>query len=329
VKVILTIDVEAHRVVDEISGDREDGLGEILAVLGEHGIAATFFVDVCEVHTWGHPFIRTVMRRIMDAGHDLQLHVHPHHQSKDNSKWHLSQYSAQEQEDILRSAVDTFTELAGHRPSAFRAGGFGANDDTLRILEKCGLQIDSSYLLDWPGCYIAPENCALPSEIGRLKEIPMTPVITVGTRNSRFRTGPLDFNWLPGFVIGRALRWLRMEGAPNAVLLMHSSSLYRRAGARRFHYQPRNREKLVRLLQFLQREGFEVETIAGFAKAYDFRQENRLDLVYTEKNPVAQYLTLLFQGYQGAAFKPKLAIFLAGNVIVWLLAMVCAYRMWF
>ena len=56
-RVLLTIDVEAHRVVDEISGKRHDSLGRVLSLLEAHSVKGTFFVDLCEVETWGEAVI--------------------------------------------------------------------------------------------------------------------------------------------------------------------------------------------------------------------------------------------------------------------------------
>ncbi len=321
-KALLTIDVEAHRTVDEITGASNDSLGDILRVLETWRTRATFFVDVCEVATWGRPFMQAVCDRIAEAGHDVQLHVHPHHYTKDNSRWLLSEYTRSEQEAIFEYAFAQFQRLLGRKPIAFRAGGFGLNRDTLEILQIRGIRVDASYMYLKKGCSIDVSHVGVPSTLGALIEIPMSPVITLGSRSRPLRCNSIDFNWLPLFVIKRILRGNRSRGMRLAVLLMHSSSMSVRVGTR-MKYRPSHVRKLRLLLEFLRDESIEPTTLSEIPidEIVGGPQEPGAG-VYCEGNALVQYATLLFQSFKGAGISRRFAVFLLANVCVGLAVLI-------
>jgi peptidoglycan/xylan/chitin deacetylase (PgdA/CDA1 family) len=327
VKVVLSIDVEAHRVLEEITGSDSDSLGDILKSLGARRCNGTFFVDVCEVKTWGREFMQSVCDRIAQAGHDIQLHVHPHHYTKDNKRWLLSEYSRREQEEVFKYAFAEFESLVGKRPRVFRAGGFGLNRDTLDILRSHGIGIDSSYMLRRPGCAIEPERHGVPSMLDGICEVPMTPAMMFGTRSHPLRHTPVDFNWLPLFVMKRILRRLNSEKVPLVVILMHSSSMCVRTGKSQVKYKASHVRKLDSLLRFLQEERLETIRIDQLDPAsMDSGRDPALG-IYVETNPIVQYVTLLFQSYQGAGFKPRFAAFLFANAGLLSLLLIILWRM--
>lgn len=317
-KVIITIDVEAHRTRDEITGGDFDSLGDILVAFQEQSIQATFFVDTCEVATWGREYIENVCRRIQGAGHDLQLHAHPHHFTGDSKRWLLSEYSREEQEKVLEFAFREFETMTGNRPIAFRAGGFGLDQNTLEILAQRGISIDSSVMVARPGCYVQTTPIGAPTLCNGFRELPMTPVYTLGNRRFPLRVSALDFNWLPQVVIRRAMRSLRAQGAPVVVLLLHSSSLCRRTGARTFTFSRGKKRKLRRLLSWIRNEHMEVATVSELPDEI-FGRPAPGEVAYRESNLVFQYWILLQQSLTGAGFNRKFALFLTANVIAWLL----------
>lgn len=314
--VLLTVDVEAHRVIDEISGDQSDGLGDILSAFSSFQYRATFFVDLCEVPTWGENFIRLVCRRILEARQDLQLHVHPHHFTKDYKRWLLSDYTKSEQATILDYAITQYMKIVGRTPLAFRAGGFGLNKDTLELLYERGILIDCSFMQGWKGSSIPTNHPGAPCIISGVCEIPMTPVIMLGTEAKPLRTAAIDFNWLPLFVIKKILRQLDYQGAPIAVLLMHSSSMHIRVGAKKIAYRKSHLRKLIKLLSFLKSESCNVVSIDMCKKLHLDGAHFSETIIYVEKNFFVQYLTLLFQSFIGKGFKIKFALFFVSNIVL-------------
>ena len=322
--VLLTIDVEAHRTKDEISGDKQDSLGDILAELDTAGLKATFFVDYCEVKLWGKEFMGAATQRILRGGHDLQLHAHPHHVTGDSKRWLLSEYSQEEQAQVLEYAALCYQELTGTAPTAFRAGGFGLNDATLEWLASHGITIDSSYVRERRGCGIRPRAHTVPSAAGAVREVPLAPIVTLGSSRKPLRTTPIDFNWLPLFTMKRALRQLRKDGAPSAVILLHSSSLCRRIGDR-FFYRHSYRAKLRQLFRFLRDESFEVATISDAVQRLPFDHPREIE--YVESNWLHQYAILLQQSLYGMFFKRNFAGFIALHVGIAFLLLILIARL--
>ncbi|MGB3745233.1 MAG: hypothetical protein WBD11_12015, partial [Xanthobacteraceae bacterium] len=54
------------------------GLGFFLESLAEFGARATFFVETLQTAYFGDEPMGGIARRIAAAGHDVQLHLHPH-----------------------------------------------------------------------------------------------------------------------------------------------------------------------------------------------------------------------------------------------------------
>lgn len=316
-QVLLTVDVEAHRVLDEISGERRDSLGAILSALDRHRMRATFFVDLCGRKTWGDAVMRRTCERIRSGRHDLQLHAHPHHATGDATRWLLSEYTPEEQRAVLRDAVQCYQRYVGEMPSAFRAGGFGLNDATIDLLRELGLKADCSFHWRRPGCAMRPASVGVPSRYRGLVELPLTPLVLLGTVHRPFRVSSLDFNWVPLFVLRRALRDLRAAGAEVVVLLLHSSSMYVRIGRRRLWYRRAHERKLDHLLRFLTEEGLPLTTVADALPTLDWDPSvGARDQIAVTRGPLAQYATLLFQSVIGFGISPRFRAFLVANVVV-------------
>jgi peptidoglycan/xylan/chitin deacetylase (PgdA/CDA1 family) len=308
--VLITVDVEAHRLIDEITGPSSDSLGDILGLLQKFGYRVTFFVDVCEVPTWGEDFMRRVCKRIVDAGQDIQLHAHPHHMTGDQRRWLLSEYTREEQGRILDYAIAQYVRFVGVHPLAFRAGGFGANRDTLELLHERGVKIDCSLMQGWRGCELQAPLPGAPFSLHGVRELPLTPATMLGLPGRPLRTGPIDFNWMPLFVMKRILRRLKSEDAPVATILMHSSSLCMRLGSTRFPYRRSRFRKLVKMLSFLKEENLAVTSIDSCETRGLWDCEHDRPVAYFERNFLRQYATLLFQSFVGMSFKPRFAYFL-------------------
>lgn len=321
-KVLITVDVEAHRLIDEITGPSSDSLGDILGILQEFGYRATFFVDMCEVPTWGEDFMRRVCSRILDAGQDIQLHAHPHHMSGDRKRWLLSEYTRDEQGRILDYAIAQYVRFVGAQPLAFRAGGFGANRDTLELLNERGVKIDCSLMHRWRGCDLEAPLPGVPFFLHDMRELPLTPATMLGLPGRPLRTGPIDFNWIPLFVIKRILRRLRSEDAPVATILMHSSSLCMRLGSKRFPYRRSRFFKLLKLLSFLRSEGFTVTSVDACDTMDLWDRFCAKPIAYVETNLLIQYATLFFQSLVGVTFKRRFAYFLGANLLLFVGAIV-------
>ncbi|MEP3049802.1 MAG: hypothetical protein ABJP48_10415 [Erythrobacter sp.] len=133
------------------------GIGYQLEVLAQYGQKAVFYVDPMPALIWGNTAIEDVVGPILSAGQDVQLHIHTewlalakgqHALAKalgSKTGTNIADFTFEEQCTLLTYARDTLMAAGAPAPVAFRAGNYGANDDTLRALAELGLQYDSSH----------------------------------------------------------------------------------------------------------------------------------------------------------------------------------------
>jgi hypothetical protein len=131
-------------------------------VFDRHGLKAVFFVDPMPALVWGTQAITDIVRPIIDRGHDVQLHVHTewleyagaNNPVGNRVGLNIKDFNIGDQSILLDYAIKQLMAAGAPRPVAFRAGNYGANDDTLRALAQQGLAYDSSHC---PG--IASSHC--------------------------------------------------------------------------------------------------------------------------------------------------------------------------
>ena len=130
------------------------GITHQLDVFARHGIKAVFFVDPMPALVWGVGAIEDIVAPILEAGQDVQLHCHTEWLAIAGDKsplrirhdrHNLFDFSRAEQAEILEYACDILVAAGAPKPVAFRAGNYGANDDTLRALGDLGLAYDTSH----------------------------------------------------------------------------------------------------------------------------------------------------------------------------------------
>lgn len=181
-KIILTIDTEGPRGTDPIlyqiwgmleSGERY-GIPKIIEICDKYDIKGLFFVDVAEIFDCGREKIEEVIKYIIEKGHDVGMHIHPHH-FPDEKRHFLFDYTKEEQYLIIKQCTDSFVKMAGFKPKSFRAGKYGANQDTLDIICELGYEYDFSEFYSNKWCGIDPEICyVLPQKYKSLIEFPVT-----------------------------------------------------------------------------------------------------------------------------------------------------------
>lgn len=147
--------------------NREVGIPLIMDLCEKHGVKATFFVDVFGYRIHGEEKMTDIVRGIVARGHDVQLHTHPawdfsHLDNKSFGrqtysygvhsprKLFMRNYGLEQQIAMLREGIEKLAEWTGERPVAHRAGGYGANYDTLAAVGKVGIFIDASMFWDHP-----------------------------------------------------------------------------------------------------------------------------------------------------------------------------------
>ena len=89
----------------------------------------------------------------------------------------IADFGLEDQRRLLEIGIDALTRAGAPPPIAFRAGNFGANNDTLKALRSLGIRYDSSYHKPYLGkaCRIDTAlPLACPTELEGLIEVPPT-----------------------------------------------------------------------------------------------------------------------------------------------------------
>lgn len=181
-KILFTIDTEGPRgsnpVLTQIYGKTDDneyyGIPKIIDIFDSYNIKGLFFVDIPEIWDYGYEKIRDVLRYIIDKGHDVGMHIHPHH-IPGESRQFLFEYSKEEQRNIIKLCTDKYVEICGEMPKSFRAGKYGANYETLEIIEELGYKYDFSEFYSNKWCGLSPDLAyVLPQKYKNIVEIPVT-----------------------------------------------------------------------------------------------------------------------------------------------------------
>ena len=127
-----------------------------------HGIKAVFFVDSMPALVWGTEAIADIVAPVVARGHDVQLHLHTEWLELAGSAnplgtatgGNLRDFGFEQQCTLIDYAQRVLIAAGAPTPVAFRAGNYGANDDTLRALAALGISYDTSHC---PG--IAASEC--------------------------------------------------------------------------------------------------------------------------------------------------------------------------
>jgi len=130
------------------------GLPFQVRLLREHGLRGVFFVEPLFAARFGVAPLREIVDIVKQGQQEVQMHLHTEWAdearpallpSMDGKRQHLRYFSADEQAALIRAGMWLLGEAGGGRPCAFRAGSFGFNLDTVRVLRDCGFTVDSSY----------------------------------------------------------------------------------------------------------------------------------------------------------------------------------------
>lgn len=210
------------------------GITYKLDLFARHGLKAVFFVDPMPALVWGVAAIEDIVAPILEAGQEVQLHCH--------TEWlafagdasplagkrtgqSLYDFPLDEQFEILRYARDTLIAAGAPGPVAFRAGNYGANDDTLRALADLGLRYDSSHCPALPGASrisLTSQNRS-PVEIEGIIEVP---VGCIATHSGGFRHAQITALSLAEMTA--AIRHASQTNSASFTLVTHSFELINR-----------------------------------------------------------------------------------------------------
>lgn len=234
----------------------EAGLFHQLRLFAEHGITASFFVDPMSALVWGQGAVDAVVEPILAAGHEVQLHCHtewldfadgdPFGPARGHN---IRDFPREVQTDILGWARDRLVAAGAPAPSVFRAGNYGANDDTLHALAALGIAADSSATpgyADTLSAIACPPGDCRPFRRHGVQEWPVAAIHARGG----YRHGQIAA--LSFAELRAAIAHAAAAGWPALVLVSHSFELYDRHGERPY---PLLMRRFARLCQWLGESG--------------------------------------------------------------------------
>lgn len=134
-------------------------LPKTLEILNRHGLKGVFFVEPLFAARFGVEHLAELTGLIRDAGQEVQMHLHAEwtdeirptvFPEKPFKRQHLIHYTRDEQTELMRRGLALLAEAGNPHITAFRAGSFAANGDTLAAVKACGLVVDSSLNMLYP-----------------------------------------------------------------------------------------------------------------------------------------------------------------------------------
>lgn len=223
------------RSIGCITPDGPAGITHKLALLRQYGQKAVFFVDPMPALVWGVAAIEDIVGPIIEAGQDVQLHCHTEWLGiagaanplvSGRSGRNIADFPFEEQCELLNFARATLMAAGAPAPVAFRAGNYGANDDTLRALAAIGIAYDTSHCpaLTDGACRISlgPEDRDPVLHHGVIE----VPAGTIGTIGGGQRHAQITALTLAEMLA--AIRHARGAGRESFTLVSHSFELINR-----------------------------------------------------------------------------------------------------
>ncbi len=162
-QVFITIDTELSAALFQAGADAETnfacsiscsgyGVEWQMGRLDAHGMTGVFFIDPMPALVYGPDVIARVVQPIIARGHEVQLHLHPEWLAwakdqpvGDRRGRSIGDFGFDDQVTLITLARQLLINAGAPPPVAFRAGNYGANDDTLRALATLGIKWDSSF----------------------------------------------------------------------------------------------------------------------------------------------------------------------------------------
>lgn len=230
--VLISIDTEGptgsdpvkHMIYGEVSDGTRCGIDMLMDVFDKYHVKGLFFVDMAEAWDYGQDKVLGVVSHIKDRGHDVGMHIHPDHMADKNRRY-LWQYTLDEQKEIIGKCTELYQNTFHEHPLYFRAGRYGADNNTLDIISSIGYKYDFSEFYNHKGCHILPEITC--NKVVRYKDIVEIPVSSYKSFNkfgySRF--DKLDIS-MPQREFIQVADLMRMDDSVDIIsFFLHSFSL--------------------------------------------------------------------------------------------------------
>lgn len=134
---------------------RSEGLGFLLSCFKRFHVPATFFVEVLHRHYFKHDPMLSIVSRILEEGHEVQLHAHPCWSVFKNLQWRerlkvekpndrFYGRSVEDSIELLQEGLDVFRTWGLPRPKVFRSGNLHHDDTLYAALTEVGIPYSSN-----------------------------------------------------------------------------------------------------------------------------------------------------------------------------------------
>lgn len=218
------------------------GLPYLLQSLRRYSLHGVFFVESLSSSAIGEALLRRTVREIVDAGQEVQLHLHTEWLSDVavpgldlKHRQNLSDFSLEEQTAIVRYGVATLRDAGAPNITAMRAGNMGGNFHTPVAAHAAGLRLDLSF--------DPTQGPAIRALLQTLRDgfpgedaCPTVPLSFVQDYPGHYR--PANLTALSFRELRRAMLIAVRERWPYFVIMLHSFELVTRAGHRRGPMRP-------------------------------------------------------------------------------------------
>jgi len=151
----LRYDIE--RDLDGKTAEGEFGTAYQARTLAAHNLKGVFFVETLYSYAVGLDTLRKTVESIRSFGHEIGLHTHPEWLKRIGTLLPgrtgrlMNSYSLEEQRLLIGKGVEQLQACGVPSVCCYRAGGFGANMETLAALAQNRIPYDSSYNACWLG----------------------------------------------------------------------------------------------------------------------------------------------------------------------------------
>lgn len=166
-------------------------------VLRNHGLRGVFFVETLSAWISGIEPLGQLVAKLQAGGHEIGLHTHAEWCRRDStlagpsSGDLMRDYSEERQATLIAKALQPLNQCGVTDVRSYRAGGYGANRDTLKALARNKIRFDSSYNYCWLGQTCAIETGAPLLQPARLEDVYEYPVTFFRDRPGHFRHAEL------------------------------------------------------------------------------------------------------------------------------------------
>jgi peptidoglycan/xylan/chitin deacetylase (PgdA/CDA1 family) len=242
--VLITIDTELSAALFQAGHDADSncafsidcngfGIHWQMDRLEACGLTGVFFVDPMPALVYGPDIITRIVAPIVARGHEAQLHLHPEwlewstqQPVGDRRGRSIGDFDHADQRTLIALARQLLIDAGAPPPTAFRAGNYGANDDTLRVLAELGMFWDSSFNPAYVGdpCHIS----LAPSQIDPVKHLGITevPVSAIHDRPGHVRHAQVCA--LSSAEMNQALKHAAATQRPAFTIVTHSFEMMSR-----------------------------------------------------------------------------------------------------